>query len=79
MIAWIVNIRLVIKGDFFKNYFYRVFNKSLINKLTNKEKIEFIDEKVDVGYFPGFVLKKEGKSVIKKVNVIKEEIFQMGQ
>lgn len=58
---------------FVKSYFYKIFDRTLITRLSNKDNVNFADSVVYPYYFSPFVLQqlKKGNQTIKEVNIIK--------
>lgn len=60
-------------NTFIKSYFSKVFDDTLLLRLSDKSKIDFINATMDSTYFSPLILQqlKRGKYVIKEVNVTK--------
>jgi hypothetical protein len=58
-------------NTFMKSYFSKVFDDSLFNALSNKNRLDFMDSEIDTSYLPQFLLKqiKNGKCIEKIVNI----------
>lgn len=67
-------------NNFIKSHFLNVFDDTLINRMSDNTKVEFIDEGIDANYIPLAVKKQVNKEKlnVKKVNITKVEKYPEG-
>jgi hypothetical protein len=70
----------VFADEFIKYSFYKIFDDTVVNRLSDKSKVEFIDEEIDVNYLPQFVMKQMDKEklLMKKVNITRVDKYPDG-
>lgn len=67
--------------EFIKSNFHIVFDDVLLSKLSEPNRVEFVDEEVITSYLPPFVLKQVSNgelTIKKKVNVTKIDKYPAG-